>query len=38
MSIVNSLESTDFGRKTWTLAAILALWGVAVAVLAQTGV
>jgi hypothetical protein len=38
MSIVNSLENTDFGRKTWTLAAILALWGVAVAVLAQTGV
>ena len=38
MSIVNSLENTDFGRKSWTFAAILALWGVAVAVLAQTGV
>ena len=38
MRIVNSLENTDFGRKSWTFAAILALWGVAVAVLAQTGV
>ena len=38
MTIVNSSENTDFARKSWTLAAILALWGVAVAVLAQTGV
>jgi hypothetical protein len=38
MTIVDSLESPDFIRKTWTTAAILALWGVAVAVLAQTGV
>ena len=38
MTMADSLESPDFMRKTWTLATILALWGVAVAVLAQTGV
>jgi hypothetical protein len=38
MTMMNSLESPDFTRKSWTLAGILALWGVAVAVLAQTGV
>ena len=38
MTMMNSLESPDFTRKTWTLAAVLALWGVAVAVSAQTGV
>ena len=38
MTLVDSLESPDFTRKSWTTAAILALWGIAVAVLAQTGV
>jgi hypothetical protein len=38
MTILNSSQSPDFTRKTWTLAAVLALWGVMVAVLAQTGV
>jgi hypothetical protein len=38
MTVMNSLEAPDFMRKSWTLAGILALWGIAVAVLAQTGV
>jgi hypothetical protein len=38
MTIMNTSQSPDFTRKTWTTAAILALWGVTVVVLAQTGV
>ena len=38
MVMMNSLESPGFTGKSWTLAGILALWGIAVAVLAQTGV
>ena len=38
MTIVNSWQAPDFTRKTWMLAGILALWAIAVAVLAQTGV
>jgi hypothetical protein len=38
MTIMNSWQSPEFTRKTSTLAAVLALWGVAAAVLAQTGV